>query len=318
MAETLGSEQHYHRSRVIVQSRNGSARCVIQSGGPAAPSPSTNRIGRLIPKDALVLDIVEAFGRDRDQPIGQAYAANGRSAGSDLRRPPSRFATLVELAESLDPTRSALLGVLLDACLDQGRGRAVLRPLWAEEAVHRAHVFVRLLVAGNVRPGTADRTPLEAGIELVLARDLASLLKLLETANEMAILPTARILRDVTRDLDALFGTVAGEVTLCTDIASVALPGYKRRALVLAVVELVANALLHGFRGRPGGRIEVTLNLLGPALAGLRVTDDGVGFTAHPPGSHIGIAGALADLLEGEFAYARIRGRTTAAIVFPA
>jgi two-component sensor histidine kinase len=211
-----------------------------------------------------------------------------------------------------------LLGVLLDACLDRGRGRAVLRPLWVEEATHRAYVFVRLLAMGDARSGTADRTPLEAGIELVLARDLASLLKSLETINETAILPTARILRNVIRGLDALFGTVIGEVTLCTDIASVALPAYKRRALVLAAVELVANVFLHGFRGRPGGRIEVTLNLLGPALASLRVTDDGVGFADRPSTSHLGIAGALADLLEGELAYDRIGGRTTAEIVFPA
>jgi len=183
--------------------------------------------------------------------------------------------------------------------------------------MHRAHVFVRLLALEHAHWDTADRTPLEKAIESVLARDLASLIKSLETTNEMAILPCARVLRDIVRDIDALFGTVAGEVTLYTDIASVALPAYKRRALVLAAVELVANALLHGFRGRSGGRIEVTLKLLG-ARASLRVTDDGVGFTAHPPALHFGIAATLADLLEGELAYDRICGRTTAAIVFPA
>ena len=264
-----------------------------------------------------MLDIVEAFGRDRDKPIGRASAASGRPARFGLLRPPSRFAALVELTESLHPNRSALTGVLLAACLDQGLGRAVLRPLWAEEATHRAHMFVRLLAAGGARSGTADRTPLETGIELVLARELASLFRSLENADEMAILPSARILREVIRNLDALFGTAAGDISLYTDVASVALPAYKRRALVLAAVELVANALLHGFRGRTRGRIEVTLQLLGPARASFRVTDDGIGFTAHPPALHTGIAAALVDLLEGELAYDRTRERTTAAIVFP-
>src|SRR6185312_6834754 len=85
--------------------------------------PSRIRIDRVIPKEALVLDIVEAFGRDRDKPIGRASAASGRPARFGLLRPPSRFAALVELTESLHPNRSALTSVLLAACLDQGLGR---------------------------------------------------------------------------------------------------------------------------------------------------------------------------------------------------
>ena len=265
-----------------------------------------------------MLDVVEALGRDPNEPIGRTSASIRRPAGSDLQSPSSHFAAMAELSECAHFNRGALLGVLLDSCVDRGLGGAVLRPLWAEEATHRAHNLVRLLAAGHARFGRGARTPLRASIELALARDLASLLRSLETANETAILPSARLLRDVIRDFDALFSTVAGEVTLCTDIASVALPAYKRRALVLAAVELVANALLHGFRGRTHGRIEVTLQLLGSAGTSLCVTDDGVGFAGRAPDPHAGIASALADLLEGDLAYCRTRGRTRATIVFPA
>jgi two-component sensor histidine kinase len=150
-----------------------------------------------------------------------------------------------------------------------------------------------------------------------LARDLAALFMSLQTESEAAELPCSRMLRNVVADLAALFGSVAGDVILTTHIERVSLPAYKRRALVLAATELVINALLHAFRGRRQGRIEVSLTLLGPALAYLRVSDDGIGFSSKPSDYCGGIAARLADLLETDLVYYRTGIGTAALLVFP-
>jgi hypothetical protein len=193
------------------------------------------------------------------------------------------------------PHVGRLLDVLLAGCADLGCGRRVLRPLWAEEAIHRADNLIRLVAAR----GRGD----VAAVDDALAWDLAAIFRSLQTESEDAELPCSRILRNVVGDLAALFGSVAGDIILNTNIERVSLPAYKRRALVLAATELVINALLQAFRGRRQGRIEVSLTSLGPALACLRVSDDGIGFSAKPSDYCGGIAARLADLLETDLVY---------------
>ncbi len=132
------------------------------------------------------------------------------------------------------------------------------------------------------------------------------------------VLPCSFVLRGIARHLVALFGSGAGHVVIRTDIEHLSLPAYKRRALVLAASELVSNALRHGFAGKVGGRIDVTLRAFGTSHVRLTVVDDGVGVSeAHASGQG-GIAVALADLLEGALVY-RQSGAvgTNAEIVLP-
>jgi anti-sigma regulatory factor (Ser/Thr protein kinase) len=71
--------------------------------------------------------------------------------------------------------------------------------------------------------------------------------------------------------------------------------------VALAVSEGVSNAIIHGFRDREPGRIDVRAIVEGDRLV-VSVSDDGVGVTPNPqsPGLGLGLAliGSLADGVE--------------------
>jgi two-component sensor histidine kinase len=95
-------------------------------------------------------------------------------------------------------------------------------------------------------------------VEHGLAHDVANQLRSLDLGSDTADAPCSDLLRDVVADLVALFGGGgdADRVILATQIEPLHLPPYKRRALVLATLELVMNGLLHAFPRREFGRIE--------------------------------------------------------------
>ena len=112
-------------------------------------------------------------------------------------------------------------------------------------------------------------------------------------------------MREVARDLVELFGPAVGHVVLETEIMPTSLPAYQRRALVLLVAELVTNTLTHAFSGRPTAHISLRLWISGGGKAHLLVRDDGTGLKHSQPNPAVSVAGALADLLEGELHYAQ-------------
>jgi two-component sensor histidine kinase len=239
------------------------------------------------------------------------------SRPSPMAHPRSRFETMVPLAVGVPSKDWNLLGVLLASVLPIGDGGCeVLRPLWAEEAMHRAFGFLRLVHALSRRRERSAGNSVEAGPEDAIACELAARFRELEASGDREVLPCSAVLRDVVTGLGALFGGPAN-VIVTTKIEDVSLPGYKRRALVLTAVELVGNALLHAFVGREGGRIDVELTTLGPRGACLHVADNGIGFTDSSPNLACGVAAGLAGLLETELAYDRLAGWTTAEIAFP-
>jgi anti-sigma regulatory factor (Ser/Thr protein kinase) len=71
--------------------------------------------------------------------------------------------------------------------------------------------------------------------------------------------------------------------------------------VALAVSEGVSNAVIHAFRGREPGRIEVRAIADGDAVV-VSISDDGVGVSPNPdsPGLGLGLAliGSLADRVE--------------------
>jgi len=233
----------------------------------------------------------------------------------------SRFEALTLLTRQTPPKAGDLLSVLLGSTIPlSGRGCQVLQPLWAGEAIHRAFGFARLVQA-RARGGEPSGQPaVVAGLVDAIARDLAAQFRELETGGERDMRLCSGVLRDVVTGLRALFGG-SPNITIKTKIEDVSLPAYKRRALVLAAAELVNNALLHAFRGRRAGRIEVDLTITGAPdgtrTACLRVADNGIGFTESPPNLDRGVASGLACLLEADLAYDRSSGWTIAEIAFP-
>jgi hypothetical protein len=235
----------------------------------------------------------------------------------DIDVPRSSFEKLALLAESSPPAPGDLISVLLaSAVLTNNHGCGVLRPLWTQEAMHRAHYFMRLVDARKCLGQLTRDNRAAVGVKDLAAHDLAAQFRKLQRGGERAVVPCALVLRDVVTDLGTLFGYPAN-IALNTKIGSVNLPAYKRRALVLAACELFCDALLHRFAGRGSRLIEVGLTLRGSRSACLRVADNGMGFNGIPPKITCGVAAGLADLLEADLAYGQAHGWTTAEIVFP-
>jgi two-component sensor histidine kinase len=182
--------------------------------------------------------------------------------------------------------------------------------------MHRAYCFMRLVNARNCRRESANTSPVGAGVETAIACDLADRFRSLKARGERDLLSCSTIMQDVIIGFGALFGRPLG-ATIETEIEEVLLPAYKRRALVLAVAELISNALLHAFPARRAGAIEVELTAKVAMSARLRVADSGVGFIGASPNLDCGVAASLANLLEADLSYNRKDGWTIAEIVFP-
>jgi len=228
-----------------------------------------------------------------------------------------RFESIMLRADNVPSKAGDLLGVLLASTFQlHGHGCQVLHPLWAEEAMHRAYNYVRMVDDRNRRAKSTREDPIIAHVEAALAFDLSARISDLAAEKEREMLPCSGVLRDVITGFGALFGDPAN-VTLKATIEEVGLPAYKRRALVLAAAELVSNALLHAFQGRMVGLIEVGLTAHGPQSACLRVADNGIGFADTSPNLDCGVATGLASLLEADLTYDRMAGWTIAEIYFP-
>ncbi len=220
--------------------------------------------------------------------------------------------------ERLRPHSATLLGILLNVP-DWGceTGRPVLKPLWAEAAMHRAYALLRLLGTRTERAAQRIDDDLTMGVECALAESLAAAYRTLACGPDDGILPCSGLLREVVLNLGALFGSEG--VVVSTTVERLSLPAYKRRALVLCASELTINALTHGFvRSHPRGRIEVSLGLLDGERARLSVADNGAGFRDGRPDCARSVAGGMADLLEADLVYrATPEWTTISEVVFP-
>lgn len=213
------------------------------------------------------------------------------------------------------PMTESLLVLLRASGPADGGGRPVLKPLWAQEAMHRAFALARLAHARSATAPGGRRAQFAAALDYALAKDLAAAYRSLHQAAEEEVVPCSRAVRIIVTDLVAMFGS---DVALTTEIERLHLPAYKRRALGFAASELIVNALTHAFRGRRAGRIEVRLQATGHHRARLRIADDGVGFAGCSPAGGAGIAHSLAGLLEADLRYGATDGwATTADITFP-
>lgn len=85
------------------------------------------------------------------------------------------------------------------------------RPLWSEEAMHRAYRLLELLQRLRIdRPDTEYDWQNEYGLAMQLTDDFRSL----SAGPEYRLVPCSMVLRSVLRGLSALFGPAAGDIDL--------------------------------------------------------------------------------------------------------
>lgn len=121
-----------------------------------------------------------------------------------------------------------------------------------------------------------------------------------------------------------MLGAAAQPVSVRYYLDEFALPADQAIQCGLVVNELVTNALQHGFKGQPGGHVEVRA-VVRDGLVSIEVHDDGVGPpSADAAGRHPGLGLDLVRLLvtrqlHGEFLIARDAGtRCKATFSYPA
>jgi hypothetical protein len=232
-------------------------------------------------------------------------AERNRSGISHLART-SQYEEIASVSAGISHQRARLLGILLAAASPAScGGRPVLRPIWATEALHRAYSMVRLVGRLEQRMPRRDEQSRLPDFETNLGLELARIFDSLAITDDEELRPCSSNLRDVARNLIALFGPSIGHVTVATSVDRLALPAFRHRALVLIASELVMNALLHAFRHRHTGQVALQLTLLGRRVARLAVTDDGDGHfdraRCHP--NRCSVINYLADLLESKLVY---------------
>ena len=175
-----------------------------------------------------------------------------------------------------------------------------LRAIWAVEAMNRSLNMLRLVMLHEARWSDRPQSSLCAQLELGLGKQLSLLFASLTILKEYKRQPCSDALFGIIVGLDALFGSVAGEVVLYTDLPPISLPSRKRRALVLAAAELVTRLLLEKPRRSIPLQVSVTLKQASAETAVLLVEDDlPVGAADNSP-EGLEIVSDLASILDGE------------------
>lgn len=227
----------------------------------------------------------------------------------------STFEVAASRAERLPARHWDAVGVLLAATTENLRSAsAAWRPIWADEAMHRADATLRLFAA-QPQPRHA-RCPLLEDLQYRLALRIAEGLRELDEPDNGRPMPCSVLLRDLVHGLVALFGPGTGVFSIRTNIERLALTRDRRKALILLAWELVTNALLHAFRGQRRGQIDVGLQRRADGTAVLHVCDNGVGFLHIMSSARCSVSNGLATVLEADLQYGRDRGKTTIHVSF--
>jgi hypothetical protein len=194
-----------------------------------------------------------------------------------------------------------LVDVLCGAALSGAtRGSPQLRPLWTDEALHRAASMLQLLLLLEERLDGRD-TPLSVRGELVLAKKLNDHFRALAAHPDHVLLPCNAILGSVATLITELFSPVVGHVSFALDISDLQLPAYRRRALTLAAANVIMQTMLFGFLGSVRGEIHTQFAAAG-GKARLQVLHDGCNGENVPRSKAFYVVSAMSDLLDGHLA----------------
>jgi two-component sensor histidine kinase len=169
--------------------------------------------------------------------------------------------------------------------------------------VHRTYVTFQLTALLMSQMRLEPDAPMRWMLYYDTASSLATAIRELVILNDNELMPCSDALRGVTRHLVALFGPVAGNITIVTRIQPLQLAAFKRRALVLVAIALLSNALIHAFRGLEGGRIKVQLARVSSSRARLIIEHSGRDKSDSVPRVCQQISRDLANLLEAEIVH---------------
>ena len=210
------------------------------------------------------------------------------------------------------------LRLLEPICPSAWGGRPVLWPLWADEMVHRTFVTFRLIALLMSQMRLEPDDPMRRMLHYNVASNLLAAIHELAILNDNESLPCSTVLRAITRNFVALFGSIAGDITIAIRIEPLQLAAFKRRALALLATELLSKAFLHGFPGPEGGHIEVHLARISRSRALLMIKDSRRDQSSAAPVGCYQTGNDLAGLLEAEIVQGIAGFDGTAALIdFP-
>jgi hypothetical protein len=216
-----------------------------------------------------------------------------------FRGHPSRFERLAAAAEHL-PRWPGLLEILVGAAAPGSwGGREVLWPLWADEAMHRAHRLMHLtqrLEREMAQRGNRTTWPTSrVGNAMVLADSLAEL-RIVDDREEV---PCSGLLGEIALGLLQVFKLPGADVEARIVLEDMVLPAYKRRALILATSALVMQAIINAMDSGCAPAISINLGARGNGQWRLAITERDV--CADDDACECDdIVDGLADLLEAQ------------------
>ena len=210
----------------------------------------------------------------------------------------SRIQRLAAADDTL-PCWPALLNVLLGtaAPLSWG-GREVLWPLWADEAMHRAHCMMHLTLRRERRVMQQGNRAAWSASCLAMAIALADTLAELRIVDDLEFLPCSRLLGETAVGLVSLFSVPDCEFDVRIVLEAISMAAYKRRALILATGALVTQIVMSAFDR--GGRPVISIKLSGQGSGQwcLAVATEGAAYMNEDASETDDIVDGLADLLE--------------------
>jgi len=175
-------------------------------------------------------------------------------------------------------TRGSLLKILFDVStpLTCG-GSSRLHSIWAAEAMNRAKNMCQLAMLLEHHRWNGSQHFVGYRTELACASQLASCLRSLDFKNEETMLPCAELMCQVSSCVVTLFRPALGQLTLKAACERINLSADRRRALILAAMELVTQTLFNAFDRQSEGIVSVSLTYHRSERGTLRIEDNGRG-----------------------------------------
>jgi two-component sensor histidine kinase len=210
------------------------------------------------------------------------------------------------------PRRGLILSTLFDAAspLASG-GPPILYSIWNAEAMNRAKNMCQLAMLLEYHRWNGTQQMVSYRAESACANQLASAIRSLEISDADEVLPCSELICEISSCLVALFRPALGQITLNTACERIALSACRRRALILAAMELVTQTLFHAFDRCKEGQLSVTLTPDRCRTALLHVEDSGSGLRFDTQASRQ-VIGQLGSVLGAEVSYRRSASGGTA------
>jgi len=192
----------------------------------------------------------------------------------------------------------AVLDILLRATVPSSwGGREVLWPLWANEAMHRAHRMMRVaLQLEHCIESGGHATWFAQRFENAIA--LASIFAELRIADDREVLACSTLLRDAVVRLVGVFSTPACSLETHIALKDIDLPAYQRRALILAATTLIMQVLTCASDSGCEPVVSISLSSPSSQRTRLEVATKGLARMEEDAREVDDIVDGLADLLE--------------------